>query len=189
MSLVFDQGNKVLNNLLKSRLPVQPGARILEIGCGTGKLISEIVSEIGAGCIEGVEISETMVALARKKNRRALADGRVIIHPGDFNQIMFPENAYDAVCSCNTIYFWRDPLFTMRKIYSILKPGRKIVIAFEDKSRLETRKLSSDIFRLYSAEDARDLLEEGGFQKPIEINRKSGRLSGLCCVSAFSRGK
>ena len=139
MSLVFNLGNVELNEMMKSCLRIQKEDRILEIGCGTGKLINKIASSIVGGCIEGVEISETMASMARKRNTRNVRSGRVIIHFGDFNDLFFFENTYDSVCSCNTVYFWPDPLSTIKKACSLLKPTGKLIIAFEDKSRLEKK--------------------------------------------------
>ena len=150
MPLIFDLGNAKLNGLMKDHIDLQANDRILEIGCGTGKLVRELAGKIGDGLIEGVEFSETMFSIARRRNQAAITDGRVILHTGDFNELALKDDAYDIVCSCNAIYFWPDPPFTLNKAHSVLKPGGRLILAFEDKARMEKKAISSEIFKYYS---------------------------------------
>ena len=185
MSLIFDKGNAELNEMMKDCLQVKAEDHILEIGCGTGKLMHELAPILKSGCIEGVDISETMISMARKRNQAALADGRVIIHLGDFNSIALNENAYDAVCSCNTIYFWADSALTLNKIHSVLKPGGKLILAFEDNTRLAQKPISSEVMKIYSQKEVFNLLAATGFKGGIEIKEKSGPSAGKCCAVAY----
>ncbi len=182
MARIFDRGNAKLNQFMKERLQVEQGQRILEIGCGTGRLLGQLAAAVGSGVVEGVELSETMASLARKVNREAVNAGRVVIHRGDFNEIALQGSAFDAVCSCNTIYFWPEPLATLRKIHSILKPGGKVVIAFEDASRLEAKPISREVFRFYSQDGLRELFAESPFKGELDIREAPGDAPGFCCA-------
>jgi predicted TPR repeat methyltransferase len=68
MSAVFDIGNAFLNNFVGELLSVQSGDHVLDIGCGTGKSISNLSSQVSDGYFEGVDYSATMVSKARKRN-------------------------------------------------------------------------------------------------------------------------
>jgi demethylmenaquinone methyltransferase/2-methoxy-6-polyprenyl-1,4-benzoquinol methylase len=49
-----------------SRLELQPGSRVLEVGCGTGRNLSPLLDAVGAeGRVYGVDLSEGMLAEAR----------------------------------------------------------------------------------------------------------------------------
>ena len=185
MSRIFDKGNAELNQMMKDSLQVQKSDRILELGPGTGKMISEISLGLDGGCIEGIEISETMATMARKRNAKAIAGGRVVIHSGNFDTFSFQDNTYDAICTCNTIYFWPDPLFTLRKARALLKAAGKMIIAFEDDTSLEKKPISTDVFKIYSQKDVEELLKKSGFDGKIEIRENSDKRSGLCCVVAY----
>ena len=90
MRFVFDQGNAFLNRFADEQMSVQSGDRILEIGSGTGKLIYRMARQIDEGLIEGVDFSKEMVSIARKRNKKNIAIGKVKIFDGDFDK--FPES-------------------------------------------------------------------------------------------------
>ena len=136
MSKIFDRGNAAINDFMKEQLLLQENDHVLEIGFGTGKLIFEMAKRVNKGLIEGIDLSETMVAIAEKRNKNYLAQGRVIIRQGDFEETAYNDNRFDKICSANTIYFWPQPDNCIKKILRILKPGGKLILAFEDIKQL-----------------------------------------------------
>ena len=50
-----------------SRLEIEPGGRVLEVGCGTGRNLAHLVNAVGAGGrVYGVDLSEGMLERARE---------------------------------------------------------------------------------------------------------------------------
>lgn len=59
-----------------------PGHSVLEIGCGTGRVLSPLVAR---GCsVTGADISEEMLGLARSKLARQISEGAVTLLRHDF---------------------------------------------------------------------------------------------------------
>lgn len=55
-----------------NRLELKPGARVLEVGCGTGRNLAPLVQAVGAeGQVYGVDLSEGMLAKAEELRARA----------------------------------------------------------------------------------------------------------------------
>ena len=79
MANIFDFGNARLNRFVYDILSPQAGDHILEIGFGTGKLIGKIAGQTNDCVAEGIDISDTMVSMARRNNKRHIAAGRVVI--------------------------------------------------------------------------------------------------------------
>lgn len=184
MSRIFNSGNVMLNSMVKDILSVEPNDHILEIGFGTGKLISELVGRLENGRIHGIDTSDTMVAMARKNNRKGLADGRVKLWHGSFEDMEGGEGAYDTVISVNTIYFWTSPGITANKIFQVLKPGGKLIIGFEDKAQMESKPISKDVFRIYSTEEVKAMLFAAGFNREINIASETwNKLIYHCAVA------
>ncbi len=184
MSTIFNIGNAKLNELVNETMSIQDNDFVFEIGFGTGKLIDKIAKQIKQGLIEGVDFSETMVSLAKKRNRIHITNGKIKILQGDFDEIPLKNEYYDKVCSVNTIYFWRNPEFTSRRVAEILKPEGKFIIGFEDIKQLEQRKLNDKVFHLYSKADVKNLLLKAGFTNGIDIKTKQFGSSVLNCLVA-----
>ena len=179
---LFEKGNHELNSLMFETLDINENDHVLEIGFGTGKLINEIADHIENGIVEGVDFSETMVALAKKKNTRHIIAGRVQIHSGDFDNVPFDENRFDKIFTVNTIYFWKNPEKTISKIYRLLKPGGKLFIGLHEKSEMEKMSLDREIFKYYSMEDLKELLSVHGSFDNVDIILKNGKRRTCYCV-------
>ena len=184
MRIIFDQGNAFLNNFVTDLMSVQTDDRIIEIGSGTGKLIYKMTQKIDKGLIEGVDFSSAMVSVARKRNKKNIAKGRVNILEGDFDSMPYEKEKYSKACSINTIYFWPSPEHTAKKIADILKPDGKLILAFEDIEQLKQRKLNQDVFHLYSKDEVQNLLINAGFSNNVSIvSRKKGKSIFHCAVA------
>jgi len=184
MSRVFDLGNANLNAFMKGLLNLEANDHVLEIGPGTGKLISEMAKVIDNGFIEGIDLSDTMVTMAQRKNRKHISAGKVKIRQGDFRNAAYNDSSFDKICSANTIYFWATPDQFIKKIFRILKPGGKLVLAFEDKKQLEKQSLSKDVFRFYDQTEIEDLLQRNGFGEGIEMLSREVKQNLYHCAVA-----
>ena len=183
MSRIFDYGNAVLNEFMRELLTLQEDDHVLEIGFGTGKLINKMAEQASRGLVEGIDLSGTMVDMARRRNREYIATGRVKLVLGDFDQVEYRDNEFDKICSANTIYFWPDAEYSVRKIERILRHGGKLVLGFEDKAQLEKRPLNPSVFSIYDKYDVEQLLTGVGFSD-VQIKSKEMNSAIFHCAVA-----
>jgi ubiquinone/menaquinone biosynthesis C-methylase UbiE len=184
MSKIFEKGNVELNSLVLESLSVKNNERVLEIGIGTGLILSKIAASMDDGLVEGVDFSDVMVNVAKKKNRRYINAGKAKIHSGDFNEIEFEDNSFDKIFTVNTIYFWKEPDETIFKIHRLLKPGGQLFIGFHRKSDMEKMPLNRDVFRYYSTSEMIELLSVRGPMNNAEIISKEGKQAACFCAVA-----
>jgi ubiquinone/menaquinone biosynthesis C-methylase UbiE len=184
MSIIFDSGNAAINDFMKELLSLKENDHVLEIGFGTGKLISEMAKQVNKGVIEGIDLSDAMVAIAEKKNKKFIAEGKVIIRQGDFAETAYPDNRFDKICSANTVYFWPRPDKYMKNILRILKPGGKLILAFEDIKQLEGRPLNTDVFHFYHQDEIIKHLSHNGFSGNIKLFSKDIKSQRYHCAVA-----
>jgi len=183
MSLIFDRGNAFLNDYVFDLMSVQADDRIIEIGCGTGKLISRMAAIIEEGIIEGIDFSGEMISTAIKQNKKFMVNRKVKIVEGDFDNMDYEKKIFTKACSVNTLYFWPRPEYTVKKIADLLTPSGKLILAFEDIGQLNQRNLDHDVFRFYAEDDVRNLLIDAGFSDKTNIvSRKKGKLTFHCAV-------
>jgi len=99
---------------------VEPGARVLDLGCGEGELLEWLAANKGVDA-RGVEISGAKVL-------RAIARG-VSVYQGDIDQGLadYPDQAFDYVILSQTLQETRQPLKVLREM---LRVGRRAIVAF-----------------------------------------------------------
>jgi trans-aconitate methyltransferase len=105
-------------------LEAKPGEHILDLGCGTGHLTSQI-AETGAHVV-GIDKSPDMIQQARQKYpslRFEVMDAR---------EIAFPE-PFDAVFSNATLHWINEPERVITGIAKALRPGGRFVAEFGGK--------------------------------------------------------
>jgi demethylmenaquinone methyltransferase/2-methoxy-6-polyprenyl-1,4-benzoquinol methylase len=86
-----------LREVAVKRFRLQPGSRVLDVGCGTGSSFPFLVQAVGAdGEVVGVEISPDLAAIARKRIeqeewnnvRVAVGPAQTIALPGKFDGLL-----------------------------------------------------------------------------------------------------
>ncbi|WP_299846117.1 class I SAM-dependent methyltransferase [uncultured Roseovarius sp.] len=116
----------VLDRLLVEA-ELQPGQRVLDIGCGTGASTMAAARQVGeTGHVTGADISGLMLDHARKRTAQAGLD-RINYIEGDAQTHGFAEAGYDHVISRFGVMFFADPVAAFRNILKPLKPGGQMV--------------------------------------------------------------
>ena len=106
-----------LVDLALERGGLEAGARVVEVGSGTGKL-TELLAERGL-VVDAVEPGANMIAAARG---RVGENAAVTFHEGRFEDVDLPTGAYRGFFSA-TAFHWIDPQVGWAKAASLLEPG------------------------------------------------------------------
>ena len=114
--------------LLLENIPMQPGARVLDIGFGTGFPLIELAQRFGAGSrVYGMDVWAAGVARARKR-----LDGLTLTNFEIFEQsaaaIPLPDRSIDLVTSNLGINNFADKDTVYREILRVLRPGGSLCI-------------------------------------------------------------
>jgi ubiquinone/menaquinone biosynthesis C-methylase UbiE len=109
---------------------IQPGDKILEVGCGTGTLSLAARAQAGAtGQVTGIDIADDMIETARQKARKAGLE--VQFQLGRVEEIPFPEGQFDLVLSSLMLHHIHGDEAKqqgIREIWRVLKPGGRLLI-------------------------------------------------------------
>jgi demethylmenaquinone methyltransferase/2-methoxy-6-polyprenyl-1,4-benzoquinol methylase/phosphoethanolamine N-methyltransferase len=108
---------------------VAPGEALLEVGCGTGDVAIAARQVMGdAGLVVGIDVSEEMIAVARRKaDRKGLAiDYRL----AGVEELPFPDATFDVVLSSLMMHHLPDTLKRrgLTEIKRVLRPGGRLLI-------------------------------------------------------------
>lgn len=110
------------------RLNLAPGARVLDVCCGSGASALPAAERVGAtGHVLGVDLAENLLALARAKaSARGLANAE--FRSGDLLDLGLPENHFDAVVCVFGIFFVPDMPAAVRALWRVVRPGGRLAI-------------------------------------------------------------
>lgn len=126
-----------LTQRLKSRtyelMQIQPGHRVLDLGCGTGYDVIQMAALVGGdGLVVGVDHDETMVEEATKRALQAGVSERAHIHQADALSLPFDPEYFNACRSERVFMHLPDPDAVLAEMLRVTKPGGMIVLADTD---------------------------------------------------------
>lgn len=112
-SFVWEYGRDVLD-----LLDLQPGEKVLDLGCGTGQLTDLLYQQ--GGHVIGVDYSADMITAAQEQFPH------LTFQLADATSFTVPE-PMDAVFSNATLHWIQRPEAAIAQVYQALKPGGRFV--------------------------------------------------------------
>ena len=105
---------------------IQPGDKVLDIGCGYGETCLEMGKMVGPeGEVLGLDCTETFLDIANKERDEAGLDNVKFVL-GDAQTYALPENYYDVVYSRFGVMFFQNIVYALKNAHKTLKPGGKL---------------------------------------------------------------
>jgi SAM-dependent methyltransferase len=113
--------------LLLEALDLQPGERVLDVGCGGGKATMAAALRVQpGGCAVGADISEALLALAAE---RAAGESSATFQRADMQVDHLEGDAFDVVMSQFGVMFFDEPVVAFTNIAEHLGPGGRLGFA------------------------------------------------------------
>lgn len=115
-------------------LAIYGNERVLDVGCGDGRVTAMIAKKVPRGCVLGVDSSSAMVERASVKypaNQNANLEFRV----RDARDLGFVEE-FDWIVSFSALHWVKDHRMLLRGSSSALKPGGKLFLQFGGKGNV-----------------------------------------------------
>jgi trans-aconitate 2-methyltransferase len=104
-----------------SLLDLNGASRILDVGCGNGKITAEIASRAPQATVVGVDPSHEMVAYA-SAHYGAPVNPNLRFEVADARQLPYREE-FDMVVSFNALHWVRQQEEALQSIHGAMKPG------------------------------------------------------------------
>lgn len=123
----FDQGVARYQEKFLVVAEIEPGATVLDIGCGNGRSSRDAARLATDGTVLGVDLSARMLAHARLlAEREQLAN--VTFRQADAQTHPFPPRSFDVAISRNGAMFFGDPRAAFANIAGALRPGGRLAL-------------------------------------------------------------
>ncbi len=168
------------------RLAIEPGERLLDVGCGTGALLQALSLSASGAKLSGVDASPAMLAVARRRVSAA-----VLLAQSPAERLPFGDAGFDVVVTTNAFHYFRRPLGALEEMARVLRPGGRLVLTDWCDDYLACRLCDLWLrafdrahFRTYGREECRRLLERAGFRVARIDRYKISWLWGLMTALA-----
>ena len=120
-------GGDSARRVLIEQAALQPGFRVLEVGCGTGSLLMSIKRTHPRVDVTGLDPDPK--ALARAQRKADAASVTVQLDRGFSDALPYPDASFDRVFSCFMLHHLNgveEKQQTLREIRRVLKPGGRL---------------------------------------------------------------
>jgi SAM-dependent methyltransferase len=131
-----------------------PGAALLDIGCGTAWLADHFAN------YQGIDASPDAVATAS-------AAGRRVVQGGADTALPFADESFDAVVLKDLLEHVPDPVFTVAEARRVLRPGGRLFASSPDAQRwvwddyTHRRPFTRRAFRMLFADQGFEVVQAG----------------------------
>jgi ubiquinone/menaquinone biosynthesis C-methylase UbiE len=153
---------------------------ILDVGCGTGKLLKSAEARFPGAKLVGVDAAIEMVKYAQTSN----PTGAIQFQQAMAEELPFPNASFDLVFSTMTFHHWSNQTRGIAEVARILTPGGRWVLADFVASGF-MRQVRS-LLRLHQFPERADLegmLSDAGLK--VVTDRRIRRLAGQIAVMAI----
>jgi len=178
---VYDQHTPVQQRVLQQLMQqlgqysLKADARILDVGCGTGRLLELLGQRIPNAALTGLDLAPNML---QKASERLSSTVRLV--QGDAEQLPFADSSFQMVLSSST-FQWLDPLTCcFGEVRRVLEPEGQFVFSLFGEGTLcelreswhqallnagrETAEQHTSVHRFHNSEQVRRALELTGFR-------------------------
>lgn len=109
-----------------------PGARVIDVGCGTGHRVMPMAQHFGVRQYVGFDQSAASLAVARQL-AGDLGFSNAVFEEGDLFDLPFPDASFDVVISQGVLHHTSDPLRGFKELVRICKPGGFVAVYLYNK--------------------------------------------------------
>ncbi|HEX8085378.1 MAG TPA: methyltransferase domain-containing protein [Solirubrobacteraceae bacterium] len=124
----FYQRRDVLRRrgLVLDALDPQPGDRVVDVGCGPGFYVADVLDRVGPeGAVTGIDVADAMLALAARR-----VDGRpgATVERGEATSIPLPDASVDRAVSVQVFEYLPDIAAGLSELRRVVRPGGRVVL-------------------------------------------------------------
>jgi ubiquinone/menaquinone biosynthesis C-methylase UbiE len=167
------------NRIAVERLAVRAGEAVLEVGCGHGRTLERIASA-PCGFLAGIDPSEVMVRLARRRLRPGIEAGRAEVSLAASSALPYPDARFDAALAVHVLYFWKEPSTELGEIRRVLRPGGRALLGYRPRDEAAVAELPATVYSLRSVDEVEGLLARAGFAAIRSVEHSIGKTPFVC---------
>ncbi|MEA5578607.1 class I SAM-dependent methyltransferase [Anabaena sp. UHCC 0451] len=111
---------QAIHKRLISQIQLPANANVLDLGCGTGRLLNRLASHFPNLRGTGLDLSPQMLRVARQSNQH---HPRLIYLEGNAESLPFAEGQFNAVFNTISFLHYPQPEKVLNEVARVLSPG------------------------------------------------------------------
>ncbi len=164
-------------------MEIQQDDDIIEIGFGNGANIKLLLQKADKGSVTGIEISDTAIQMASKKNAKAISEGKVKLHKAAGNALPFEAGVFDKACTVATAYVIEDPGAVFKEMFRVLKPNGQAAVTFPVRENfMKFKPVGAEGFHLHELADLEKAFRGAGFINCRTENNDQVKFGAHCIL-------
>lgn len=164
----MNSGHAKMANWGFSHLPNLSPENAVDLGCGAGRNVGELLKRYPGALVTGIDYSDLSVEKSKDYNEAMIAAGRCKVIQGDVSDLKLPGDSFDLATAFETVYFWPGLEKCFAQVAKVLKPGGYFMICNEsdgtDATGLKFERII-DGMKNYTAEEIEAALKAAGFSE------------------------
>lgn len=118
---------------LVNDLPLQLGARVLDMACGDGVYSVWLAERVGSsGQVVGVDIAPAYLEVAGRHANTTPFAANIELQIGDITGLPFADDEFDLAWCAHSLYSLPDPITALRELRRVVRPGGTVAILEND---------------------------------------------------------
>jgi len=105
---------------------IEPGMRVVDVGCGPGALTAELVRRVGAGFVAAADPSPPFAAATRERYPG------VDVRQAPAEELPFQDDSFDLALAQLVVHFMSDPVAGIREMARVTRPGGTVATCVWD---------------------------------------------------------
>ena len=115
-------------------LDVAPNHRVLDVGCGPGFAVAALAERLSNGQVVGLDHSRVALDQARRRNRRSVTTGRVVLILGSYTALPELGAPFDRMMAVNSLMFSGETEEVLSALRRRLKPDGMLAVTSQSRA-------------------------------------------------------
>jgi cyclopropane fatty-acyl-phospholipid synthase-like methyltransferase len=133
------------------QLDLQPHQHMLEVGCGSGRLLAAVADRLHNSFIAGVEPSLSLYRRALRRNAAYLRQEIMQLHVGQVCDLPYPASYFHTIYGSASYYSWNNLTTECLRLGSLLRTGGRLLLFSHSGQYRQDDGLRTDAARLQAA--------------------------------------
>ena len=166
VSFFMNRQNRRIYEKTVEIISIKNGESILDLGCGNGYVLN-MIAQKHKGHFTGIDVSESIIASAKKRNRDYVESGKMQFDCQNLNKMGFADCTFDKAYTINTVYFWESLEDSMSEIKRVLNHNGVFYNTLFSNETLDRFSFTKNGYRKFSQEQLTKAGTNTGFDVEI----------------------